>query len=82
MKSNEIKKLDIPEEEIEVLLTLRNRTNKLRLLDEMEWDSVGFRIEENHVVDLNLYKCQFQRIPESIGNLNNLISLNFFIILE
>ena len=45
-------------------------------VDEIKWDTVGFKIKENNIIGLGLFNCELTILPESIGTLQSLQELN------
>lgn len=57
----------------EVLKALETQLNApIPKVDEVEWDTFSFVVENQRVVQLGLYAKKLNSLPENIGNLSNL----------
>ncbi len=60
----------VEEKQSKVLIELDNLLGKeLKRKKEILWDTLGYRVEEGNVIDLNLSFKDLKQLPESIGNL-------------
>ena len=63
-------------DEYETLMELENKVGKIPAISKIKWDSFGFIVNENQVVQIGLYNKRLTSLPESIGNLTSLTRLN------
>ncbi|MFW9878994.1 MAG: leucine-rich repeat domain-containing protein, partial [Candidatus Thorarchaeota archaeon] len=63
--------------EIKFLLDLKNTMGiSLLRVDKIEYNTIGVKIEGNNIIELGLYNCGLNLLPESIGNLKFLQTLH------
>ena len=66
--------------EANVLQELENQLNKkFTLVDKVDWNTeMGFSVENNQVIGIGFYNCEVSTLPESIGDLKSLKTLNLY----
>ncbi len=70
-------KEDIPSEEMKILEELEQVIgNTLQIVNEINVDTVGIKIENNSIIGLGLFNCNLTALPDSISNLQAIKTLN------
>ena len=66
--------------DLDIIAQLEKRIGrKLEKLDEINWASVGYQLnEQQQVIDLGLHACELRDLPAEIGQLENLQELNLY----
>ena len=68
---------NVTPEETKFLLDLKNTLGiSLLRVDKIEYDIIGVQIDGNNIIELGLYNCGLNNLPESVGNLIFLQTLN------
>ncbi|MHA1275095.1 MAG: leucine-rich repeat domain-containing protein, partial [Promethearchaeota archaeon] len=64
----------------EVLLEIEKEAEKeFSVVEKTDiFTEMGVSIRDNNIIEIGLYKCGLSRIPESIGNLKSLETLNLY----
>ncbi len=70
----------IPQFEADILQELENQLGKqFSLVNKVEWDTkMGFSVENQRITGIGFYKCGISTLPESIGSLSSLQTLNLW----
>ncbi|MFX0064611.1 MAG: hypothetical protein ACFFC7_20755 [Candidatus Hermodarchaeota archaeon] len=67
---------EINRKEAIILLLLENQIGKtIPRVSRVAWNTLGFTVEDNHIIELGLYKQRLESIPTIIGKLSNLKGL-------
>ena len=69
---------ELVEEEYDVLMELEGLLGEkeIPVVEKMEWNTSGFIVKNNHLVELRFYYQDLSTLPESIGNLKSLKELD------